>query len=138
MKKTTRKTEKTTGEKILDIADFLLGLCFIALIFAALILVIVIILLITGEEDNGIGSAIGVLLFSAMVLYISNLILRGYGEMVNNSELLCRKADMMITVMGAHYNPHQGGNVKYCKRCRSPQSAMNKFCGTCGMPMDTD
>ena len=87
---------KNTGPKIIIIADVLFVLSIVLLVLGGSFLVAGLIVLLIEEAAAVVFTAALSLLGSALSLYITNLFVRGYGEMVRNSNQLCDKLDLLL------------------------------------------
>lgn len=90
---------KNTGPKIIIIADVLFVLSIVLLVLGGSFLVAGLIVLLMEEEAAVVFIAALSLLGSALSLYITNLFVRGYGEIVRNSNQLCDKLDLLLEQM---------------------------------------
>ena len=94
---------------------------------------------IGGQNEKSIAKKIMIL---AEVLqgigisaYVSNLLVRGYGRLIENTDALRDQADVIIELLSKQED-NQIAELKYCSACQTPQRKINKFCKKCGMPMD--
>ena len=126
---------KNTSGKIFVWAKVLCVLCIIALSLAGVFLVVGILALLTSDL---LGALIPFvicegLLFSALGFYLSNVLLSGYGEMINNSHKLAAKADIIIDRLTELCDAEkEEEKLVLCQACKTLQNAENKFCYRCG------
>ena len=125
---------KNTSGKIFVWAKVLCVLCIIALSLAGVFLVVGILALLTSDLMGALIPFVICegLLFSALGFYLSNLLLRGYGEMINNSHKLSAKADIIIDRLTELCEAEEEENLVLCEACKTLQNAENKFCCRCG------
>ena len=125
---------KNTSGKIFVWAKVLCVLCIIALCLAGVFLVVgILVLLTSGLLGALIPFAICEgLLFLALGFYLSNLLLRGYGEIINNSHKLSAKADIIIDRLTELCDEEEEEKLVLCQACKTLQNAENKFCCRCG------
>ena len=126
---------KNTSGKIFVWAKVLCGICIAELVLSGIFLVVgVLILLTEGLLEALIPFAICEgLLFSALGFYLSNVLLSGYGEMINNSHKLAAKADIIIDRLTELCDAEkEEEKLVLCQACKTLQNAENKFCCRCG------
>ena len=128
--------KKSTGKKIIILADILFAICIVSLAISGLAFTIGIAVVLMNQGEM-IGLRVGgAFLLIALSLYVSSLLLRGYGELVNNSAQLNDKADLIVDQMTRLCGTNQDPDMRCCKVCNVPQKKENKFCDQCGMPLD--
>ena len=114
---------KNTGGKIIIFADVLFVLSIILLVLGVSLMIAGLVVLILEEE----AAAVTVLLLcvsaygSALTTYLSSLFVRGYGEMVRNSNLLAQKADEIIDRLPA---PETSEPSVYDQVCSAVQESI--------------
>lgn len=69
-------------------------------------------------------------------MYIPNLLLRGYGEMVHNSKKLYEVAELLGANLQNAKEDSENPQEMYCAACNAPVSATSKFCSNCGAMLD--
>lgn len=91
---------KNTGPKIIIIADVLFVLSIVLLVLGGSFLVAGLVVLLMEEEAAAVVFIAALsMLGAALSLYITNLFVRGYGEIVRNSNQLCDKLDLLLEQM---------------------------------------
>ena len=105
---------KNTGPKLIIIADVLFVLSIVLLVIGGSFLIAGSIVLLMGEEVTAVFIAALSMLGSALSLYITNLFVRGYGEMVRNSNCICDKLDLLIEQISDSEDPEQAVFDEVC------------------------
>jgi len=89
--------KRSTGDKIILWAVVLWGMSLTAAFLGGVALIAALMVVLLTEESVLLVFGIGCwLLVAALSLYLTGLLLRGYGEMVNNSRRVSEKADVII------------------------------------------
>ena len=127
---------KHTGKKLIIVADVLLGICLAGMAIGAIIVTIGIFRAIIDGQAEDVLSAGGKISLVSLILYLSNLLLRGYGEMVKNSEKLCDIASSIEGRLQKSCDDGKTSDMICCDVCKTPQAKTNKFCCNCGMPLE--
>ena len=113
---------KNTGPKIILIADVLFVLSIVLLVLGGSILVAGLVVLLLKEDVLVLFIAALSMLASALSLYIASLFIRGYGEMVTNSNRLCDQFDLLIGQMSDSEDADQ---AVYDEVCNAVQNSIN-------------
>ena len=131
--------KKTTGQKIIVLADVVLGLCFASLFIGVLGLLAGVIIAIIDDTNVKIVFVFCAIYFLiALACYISSLLIRGYGELVNNSEKVCSNTELIEKLLSDKQTDAPNAELAFCEVCKTPQPRTNRFCCGCGISMETE
>lgn len=123
--------KKSIAQKIMILADVLQGIGIACFAWAGVMIIFALI-----DGDLAQWSKMFVIpLLIGISAYISNLLVRGYGRLIENTDALRDQADVIIELLSKQED-NQIAELKYCSACQTPQRKTNKFCKKCGMPMD--
>lgn len=139
----SKKNKKRVGNKIVLLGEICsaIGLALIILsciIFVASLLILLIFYLI--DESSGLD--IRVIIISTIIcttsglsMYISSLFVRGYGQMVINSDCLVHIAEKLSEKQDDKNIVNPPEQKKVCPVCSKEQPLENLFCANCGQSL---
>ncbi len=124
---------RRTGEKIILLADILWGLCILTIGLGITALVLLILVSLFSSKTSGYPDFMIPFIIIALSCYISQLILRGYGELIDNTQKISDNLDAII--VQSSNSATITTNTKICSICGFEQPAKNNFCKNCGVPL---
>ena len=127
--------KRSTGRKIVILADILFGLCIFCLVVGTIGLAIGMITLLTDGENTALIVGL-IYLLIALGLYTSGVLLTGYGEMVENSNLIRIDTELLLEKLYEAYDEKNTPESVICEACKAAQNGSNKFCCNCGIALE--